>query len=178
MTSRHLTDSLQCAIPAFESLLPEPHNAALLKVLYSFAQWHALAKLRLHNDFTLKQSPIVYHHLPIRETPLLTVEIVLPDQRRIAPSRKYTQNTPSPCRPRRHQERPCPPTTGTPAAKGCPEPPPPEIPPILTPTNSHPTETDEGLSIDHTVGSQLSAVPRTNFVAGHLSDRLYVTSFA
>ena len=43
----------QCAIPAFEGLLPEPHNSALMNLLFIFAQWHALAKLRLHNDHTL-----------------------------------------------------------------------------------------------------------------------------
>ena len=43
----------QCAIPAFDSLLPPEHDSNLLKLLYICAQWHALAKLRLHNDFTL-----------------------------------------------------------------------------------------------------------------------------
>lgn len=43
----------QCAIPAFESLLPEPHNSILMTLLFICAQWHALAKLMLHNDFTL-----------------------------------------------------------------------------------------------------------------------------
>ncbi|KAJ2929444.1 hypothetical protein H1R20_g7651, partial [Candolleomyces eurysporus] len=52
--ARDYENLLQCAIPAFESLLPELHNTTLLRVLYSFAQWHALTKLRLHNDFTLK----------------------------------------------------------------------------------------------------------------------------
>lgn len=44
----------QCAIPAFESLLPEPHNSILMKLLYICAQWHALAKLRIHHDMTLQ----------------------------------------------------------------------------------------------------------------------------
>ena len=44
---------LQCAIAAFELLLPEPHNTALMGLLYTCAQWHSLAKLRLHNDFTV-----------------------------------------------------------------------------------------------------------------------------
>jgi hypothetical protein len=43
----------QCAIPAFESLLSEPYNTTLMVLLYICAHWHALAKLRLHNDFTL-----------------------------------------------------------------------------------------------------------------------------
>ncbi|KAJ3529705.1 hypothetical protein NMY22_g8891 [Coprinellus aureogranulatus] len=51
--ARDFEDLLQCAFPAFESLLPEPHNTNLLRLLYICAQWHALAKLRLHNDFTV-----------------------------------------------------------------------------------------------------------------------------
>lgn len=45
--------SLQCAIPAFEHLLPAPHNEIILDLLFEFAYWHALAKLRLHTDTTL-----------------------------------------------------------------------------------------------------------------------------
>jgi hypothetical protein len=37
----------------FEGLLPEPFNAMLLRLLYKAAEWHALAKLRLHTDSTL-----------------------------------------------------------------------------------------------------------------------------
>lgn len=44
----------QCSIPAFEALFPEPHNEVVLKLLFICAQWHALAKLRLHHDLTLK----------------------------------------------------------------------------------------------------------------------------
>ncbi|RXW11255.1 hypothetical protein EST38_g14600 [Candolleomyces aberdarensis] len=51
--ARDFEDLLQCAIPAFECLIPEPHNSGLMKLLFIFAQWHALAKLRLHNDYTL-----------------------------------------------------------------------------------------------------------------------------
>ncbi|TEB24923.1 hypothetical protein FA13DRAFT_1796782 [Coprinellus micaceus] len=42
-----------CAIPAFELLLSGEHNERLTTLLFICAQWHALAKLRLHNDFTL-----------------------------------------------------------------------------------------------------------------------------
>jgi hypothetical protein len=45
--------SNQCAIPAFEGLLPEPHNKDVLTLLFTCAQWHALAKLRMHTDETL-----------------------------------------------------------------------------------------------------------------------------
>ena len=43
----------QCSIPVFEGLLPEPFNGMLLCLLYKAAEWHALAKLRLHTDTTL-----------------------------------------------------------------------------------------------------------------------------
>ncbi|KAG2014244.1 hypothetical protein CC2G_011079 [Coprinopsis cinerea AmutBmut pab1-1] len=52
--ARDFEDLLQCAIPAFDSLAPEPHNAIIMKLLYLAATWHALAKLRLHSDYTLK----------------------------------------------------------------------------------------------------------------------------
>jgi hypothetical protein len=45
---------LQCAIPAFEGLLPEPYNTELMTLLYRLAEWHALAKLRMHTDTTLE----------------------------------------------------------------------------------------------------------------------------
>ena len=43
----------QCAIPAFEGLLDEPHNRRLMKLLYRTAEWHALAKLRMHTESSL-----------------------------------------------------------------------------------------------------------------------------
>ena len=43
----------QCSIPVFEGLLPEPFNGALLRLLYKAAEWHALAKLRVHTKSTL-----------------------------------------------------------------------------------------------------------------------------
>jgi hypothetical protein len=43
----------QCAIPAFEGLLPSPHNEIMMTLLYQLAEWHALAKLRMHTDTTL-----------------------------------------------------------------------------------------------------------------------------
>lgn len=42
-------------IPVVEGLLPEPHNKQLLTLLYCLAEWHALAKLRMHTDQTLAQ---------------------------------------------------------------------------------------------------------------------------
>ena len=43
----------KCAIPVFEGLLDEPHNARLMKLLYRTAEWHGLAKLRMHTDSSL-----------------------------------------------------------------------------------------------------------------------------
>jgi hypothetical protein len=37
----------------FEGLLPEPFNEMLLQLLYKAAEWHALAKLRMHTNSTL-----------------------------------------------------------------------------------------------------------------------------
>ena len=45
--------SWQCAIPTFEGLLPSPHNQIVMTLLYRLAEWHALAKLRMHTDNTL-----------------------------------------------------------------------------------------------------------------------------
>ncbi|KAJ3771938.1 hypothetical protein FB446DRAFT_789170 [Lentinula raphanica] len=43
-----------CAIPVFEQLLPKTEqNNQLSKLLYRLAEWHALAKLRLHSETTL-----------------------------------------------------------------------------------------------------------------------------
>ncbi|KAE9386042.1 hypothetical protein BT96DRAFT_779168, partial [Gymnopus androsaceus JB14] len=41
-------------IPAFEHLFEHEHNKHLMKLLYHLAQWHALAKLRLHTEPTLE----------------------------------------------------------------------------------------------------------------------------
>lgn len=44
---------LQCAMPVFEGLLPEPHNDIILSLLFTLAEWHTLAKLRLHTSSSL-----------------------------------------------------------------------------------------------------------------------------
>src|SRR4029077_2514961 len=43
----------QCAIPAFEGLLHGDHDKRLVKLLYWTAEWHGLAKLRMHTQATL-----------------------------------------------------------------------------------------------------------------------------
>ena len=35
-------------MPVFEDLLPAPHNAIVLDLLFYLATWHAFAKMRLH----------------------------------------------------------------------------------------------------------------------------------
>lgn len=40
-------------MPAFEGLFPADHDVVVQSLLYRFAQWHALAKLRMHSDSTL-----------------------------------------------------------------------------------------------------------------------------
>ncbi|KAG1821543.1 uncharacterized protein BJ212DRAFT_1244818, partial [Suillus subaureus] len=42
-------DILQCAIPVFEGLFPANHDRVVQSLLYRFAQWHALIKLRMHS---------------------------------------------------------------------------------------------------------------------------------
>ncbi|KAG1789842.1 uncharacterized protein HD556DRAFT_1446632 [Suillus plorans] len=53
LATRDFEDILQCAIPVFEGLFPAPHDAVVQSLLYKFAQWHALAKLRIHSESTL-----------------------------------------------------------------------------------------------------------------------------
>jgi hypothetical protein len=43
----------QCAIPTFKGLLPTQHDKIVMTLLYQLAEWHALAKLRMHTDITL-----------------------------------------------------------------------------------------------------------------------------
>ncbi|KAG6827318.1 hypothetical protein H0H92_012339 [Tricholoma furcatifolium] len=54
LAARDFEDILQCSIPAFESLLPEPHNTILLDLLFELATWHGLAKLKMHTESTLQ----------------------------------------------------------------------------------------------------------------------------
>ncbi|KAF8835227.1 hypothetical protein BDN67DRAFT_1015721 [Paxillus ammoniavirescens] len=51
--ARHFEDVLQCAIPAFEGLFPPGHDNIIRVLLFWLAEWHALAKLRLHSDDSL-----------------------------------------------------------------------------------------------------------------------------
>ncbi|KAG1819321.1 uncharacterized protein BJ212DRAFT_1268533 [Suillus subaureus] len=53
LAARDFEDILQCAMPVFEGLFPEDHNKIVQSLLYRFAQWHALTKLRIHSETTL-----------------------------------------------------------------------------------------------------------------------------
>jgi hypothetical protein len=61
-TSLALTFS-KCSIPAFEGLLPAPHDDIVMTLLFLLCQWHALAKLRQHHDFTLGLLDTTTSHL-------------------------------------------------------------------------------------------------------------------
>ncbi|KIK72621.1 hypothetical protein PAXRUDRAFT_798128, partial [Paxillus rubicundulus Ve08.2h10] len=52
--ARHFEDMLQCSIPAFEGLFPAEHDDIIRVLLFRLAEWHALAKLRLHTDGSLQ----------------------------------------------------------------------------------------------------------------------------
>ncbi|KAG6914461.1 hypothetical protein DXG01_017109 [Tephrocybe rancida] len=54
LAAHNYEDLLQCAIPVFEELLPAPHNAIVMDLLFTCAAWHGLAKLRMHTDHTLQ----------------------------------------------------------------------------------------------------------------------------
>ncbi|KIJ29828.1 hypothetical protein M422DRAFT_187908 [Sphaerobolus stellatus SS14] len=53
MAARDYEDILQCSLPAFEGLLEEPYNTMLCDLLFTFAYWHGVAKLRMHTDSTI-----------------------------------------------------------------------------------------------------------------------------
>ncbi|KAJ3512823.1 hypothetical protein NMY22_g15219 [Coprinellus aureogranulatus] len=51
--AREYEDTLQCAMVAFEGLFPDEHDGIVQALLYTMAQWHSFAKLRMHTDPTL-----------------------------------------------------------------------------------------------------------------------------
>jgi hypothetical protein len=50
---------LQCAIPAFEGLLPSPHNELVLSLIFIACWFHSLAKLKMHTEVTLLALTVV-----------------------------------------------------------------------------------------------------------------------
>ncbi|KAF8894377.1 hypothetical protein CPB84DRAFT_1682669, partial [Gymnopilus junonius] len=53
LAAHDFEDLLQCSIPVFEGLFPEPYNSMVQILLYCTAEWHAFVKLHLHTDNTL-----------------------------------------------------------------------------------------------------------------------------
>ncbi|KAG2745189.1 hypothetical protein P692DRAFT_201868719 [Suillus brevipes Sb2] len=55
LAARDFEDILQvlCAIPVFEGLFPPEHDAVVQALLFRFAEWHALTKLRIHSESTV-----------------------------------------------------------------------------------------------------------------------------
>ncbi|KAJ7117673.1 hypothetical protein C8R44DRAFT_578842, partial [Mycena epipterygia] len=41
---------LICAIPVVDGLLPEPFNTAILELIFTLAEWHSFAKLKMHTE--------------------------------------------------------------------------------------------------------------------------------
>ncbi|KAF9551882.1 hypothetical protein CPC08DRAFT_647480, partial [Agrocybe pediades] len=58
LAARDYEDMLQacfsCAIPAFEGLFDDEDNEIVMDLLFELATWHALAKLRLHTESTVR----------------------------------------------------------------------------------------------------------------------------
>ncbi|CEL58458.1 hypothetical protein RSOLAG1IB_12126 [Rhizoctonia solani AG-1 IB] len=54
LAARDFEDVLQCCIPVFDGLLPNLCTESSEKLLFILAEWHGLAKLRLHTSETLK----------------------------------------------------------------------------------------------------------------------------
>jgi hypothetical protein len=41
-------------MPCIDGILPEPHNATVLSMLFVLGTWHSLAKLRMHTESSLR----------------------------------------------------------------------------------------------------------------------------
>ncbi|KAG9104782.1 hypothetical protein FRC07_009737 [Ceratobasidium sp. 392] len=54
IAARDFEDILQCCMPAFKGLLPEICDEPAQSLLFLFAEWHGLAKLRLHTTESMK----------------------------------------------------------------------------------------------------------------------------
>ncbi|GBE88316.1 hypothetical protein SCP_1301310 [Sparassis crispa] len=53
LAARNFEDILQCIIPVFEGLLPQPYDGQIQDLLFVTAQLHGLHKLRIHTEHTL-----------------------------------------------------------------------------------------------------------------------------
>ncbi|KAG8898963.1 hypothetical protein FRC00_002093 [Tulasnella sp. 408] len=54
LAARDYEDILQCALPAFEGLFPSELDSAVQRLLFVLADWHSVAKLRMHTNDTLE----------------------------------------------------------------------------------------------------------------------------
>ena len=62
LAARDFEDLLQCALPAFEGLFAtRAHNTAIQDLVFTLAEWHANAKLRLHTTATLATLEVLIH---------------------------------------------------------------------------------------------------------------------
>ncbi|KAG8697132.1 hypothetical protein FRC09_008057 [Ceratobasidium sp. 395] len=52
--ARDYEDVLQCCLPAIEGLFTQEQYQRISKLIFTFAKWHALAKLRMHTESTLR----------------------------------------------------------------------------------------------------------------------------
>ncbi|KAF8835144.1 hypothetical protein BDN67DRAFT_913558, partial [Paxillus ammoniavirescens] len=52
LAAQGFEDMLQCSIPVFAGVLPDPYNAQVLRLLFVLCHWHGHAKLRVHTDET------------------------------------------------------------------------------------------------------------------------------
>ncbi|KAF8585213.1 hypothetical protein K439DRAFT_1646676 [Ramaria rubella] len=58
LATQDFEDILQCAMPAFEVLFPDPHEMIIQCLLFTLISWHSLAKLHRHTNSTLQ---LVFH---------------------------------------------------------------------------------------------------------------------
>jgi hypothetical protein len=94
----------QCAIPVFEGLFPEDHDVIVQSLLYRFAHWHALAKLRVHSETTLSVLDKAFTRLSnqLRKFCSFTCAVITTTEllkERAARKRKAAREHSGPCNP-------------------------------------------------------------------------------
>ena len=56
LAARDFEDLLQCILPVIEDLLPDrTHGRAIMDLIFTLAEWHSIAKLRIHTTSTITQ---------------------------------------------------------------------------------------------------------------------------
>ncbi|CDO74660.1 hypothetical protein BN946_scf184832.g4 [Trametes cinnabarina] len=63
LAARDFEDFLACVLPAFEGLLPVADDLIVADMLFELANWHGLAKLRLHTSITIKIMRVATDHM-------------------------------------------------------------------------------------------------------------------